>query len=174
MLIAMAGLPGTGKSTLAAELARTLGGVVLSKDVVRASLFPPSILDYSSEQDDLVMEAIFKAAVYALRAVPHRVVLIDGRTFLRAYQVRDLMALASSLQQTPILIECVCDDAVARQRLERDRAMGQHPAGNRTYDLYLEVKARAEPITVPHLVIDTGQLSLEACVALCLDYLGRR
>ena|SRR5208283_5448063 len=32
MLIAMAGLPGTGKSTLATRLTKELGGVVLSKD----------------------------------------------------------------------------------------------------------------------------------------------
>ena len=33
MLIAMAGLPGTGKSTLAARLADALGGVVLSSEI---------------------------------------------------------------------------------------------------------------------------------------------
>jgi adenylylsulfate kinase len=171
MLIAMAGLPGTGKSTLAAALAAALGGVVLSKDVVRAALFPLPILDYSTTQDDLVMEAIFESAVYALRADPQRVVIIDGRTFLRGYQVRDLMALRSSLNEMPILIECVCDDAVGRERLERDHALGRHPAGNRTYELYLEVKARAEPISAPHLVLDTDQLTLDACVARCLAYL---
>jgi adenylylsulfate kinase len=168
MLIAMAGLPGTGKSTLATALAKALGGVVLSKDVVRAALFPLPILDYSTAQDDLVMEAIFKAAAYALRAAPQRVVILDGRTFLCAYQVQDLMDLASSLNETPVIIECVCDDAVARDRLEHDQASGQHPAGNRTYDLHREVKARAEPIAVPHLVLDTGRLSLDACVARCL------
>ena len=40
MLVAMAGLPGTGKSTLAASLAESLGGVVLSKDVVRTAPLP--------------------------------------------------------------------------------------------------------------------------------------
>jgi predicted kinase len=48
MLIAMAGLPASGKSTLAARLASELAGVVLSKDQVRAALFPPPVLDSSS------------------------------------------------------------------------------------------------------------------------------
>ena len=61
MLIAMAGLPGTGKSTLAAPLASDLG-VLLNKDDVQALLFPPPVLDYSREQDDLVMQAIYAAA----------------------------------------------------------------------------------------------------------------
>jgi adenylylsulfate kinase len=39
MLIAMAGLPGTGKSTLANALANALGAAVLNKDRVRAALF---------------------------------------------------------------------------------------------------------------------------------------
>jgi len=174
MLIAMAGLPGTGKSMLAGRLAEAMGGVVLSKDVVRVALFPPLIRDYSTAQDDLVMEAIYKAAAYAFGSAPQRVVILDGRTFLRAYQVRDLLDLASSLNETPVMIECVCDDAVARDRLEQDRKLGQHPAGNRTYDLYLEVKARAEPIAVPHLILDTGRLSLDDCVARSVAYLGSR
>jgi len=171
MLVAMAGLPGTGKSTLASRLAEELGGVVLSKDIVRAALFPPLILDYSTAQDDLVMEAIFKAAAFALRSAPQRVVILDGRTFLRAYQVRDLLDMASSLNETPVIIECVCDDDVTRDRLEQDRKLGRHPAANRTYDLSLEVKARAEPIVVPHLILDTGRLSLDNCVARSVAYL---
>jgi predicted kinase len=174
MLIAMAGLPGTGKSTLAGRLAEELGGVVLSKDLVRVALFPPLILDYSTAQDDLVMEAIYKAAAYTLRSAPQRVVLLDGRTFLRAYQVRNLLELASSLNETPVIIECVCDDGVTRDRLEQDRKLGRHPAGNRTYALYLEVKARAEPIAVPHLILDTGRLALDDCVARSVAYLRGR
>jgi adenylylsulfate kinase len=173
MLIALAGLPGAGKSTLAASLAREVGGVVLSKDAARAALFPPPVLDYSAAQDDLVMGAVFQAAAYVLRADPGRAVLLDGRTFSRAYQVRDLLALAASLGETPAVIECVCDDAVARDRLGRDRALGQHPAGNRTYELYLAAKSRAAPIPVPHLVLDTGRLSPDDCVQRCLHYLRR-
>ena len=91
MLIAMAGLPGTGKSTLAARLAAALGGVVLSKDTVRAALFPPPALDYSREQDDLTLAAIYAAARRILGTSNHPVI-IDGRTFSQAYQIRDLFA----------------------------------------------------------------------------------
>jgi adenylylsulfate kinase len=173
VLVAMAGLPGSGKSTLAARLAAELGGVVLSKDAARAALFPPPVLDFSAAQDDLAMGAVFQAAAYILRADPGRVVLLDGRTFLRAGQVRDLLGLAASLGEAPSVIECVCDDAVARDRLDRDRVLGSHPAGNRTYDLYLALKARAEPIAVPRLVLDTGRVLLEECVRRCLRYLRR-
>jgi adenylylsulfate kinase len=168
MLVAMAGLPGTGKSTLAARLAQRLGGVVLSKDEVRAALFPRPVLDYSREQDDVCMTAIYQAAARILTTDPGRTVVLDGRTFLRSYQVRDLLALAASVSQAPHLIECVCDDDTARQRLE---AQGEHPAANRDFTLYRTLRAAAEPIPLPHLTLDTGRTPLQECVERCLAYL---
>src|SRR5262245_61027767 len=168
----MAGLPGTGKSTLAARLAEEIGAVVLNKDHVRAALFPPPTLDYSTAQDDLVMAAVYGAAAYILRASPRQPVILDGRTFLRNTHLEALLAAADSMHERPHIIECTCADEIARARLERDLTAGQHPAGNRTYALYLARKAAAEPIPTPHLVLDTGQLSLEACVQRSLEYLG--
>lgn len=168
MLIVMAGLPGTGKSTLAARLADALGGVVLSKDVVRAALFPPPVLDYSREQDDVAMTAVYAAAGQILRTSPGRAVILDGRTFTLGYQVRDLLAWADERGVAPRLIECVCSDRIARERLERDRERGGHPAGNRGSDLYLARKAAAEPLTVPRLILDTGTLTPAEAMARCL------
>jgi predicted kinase len=173
MLIAMAGLPATGKSTIAAHLARELDGVVLSKDQVRAALFPAPVLDYSTTENDISMDAIFRAAAYIRTTFPQRTVIIDGRTFLRPKQVEDLFARAASLGETPWIIECVCSDDVARQRLERDRASGMHPAKNRDFALYRAVKAQAEEIQVPHLVLDTGATPLEECIQCCLRYLRK-
>ncbi|MBY0526960.1 MAG: AAA family ATPase [Gemmataceae bacterium] len=172
MLIAMAGLPGSGKSTLAARLAAELDGVVLSKDTVRVALFPSPVLDYSSAQNEISMDAVYSAAAHILKSASGRSVLIDGRTFLRSYQVHDLFALAESVGEVPRIIECVCSDEIARQRLDRDLADGLHPARNRTFDLYRSVKARAEPIATPHLTLDTGVESLDGCIHRCLEYLG--
>jgi predicted kinase len=172
VLIAMAGLPGSGKSTLAACLAERLGAVVLDKDRVRAALFPPRILDYSAVQDDVAMAAIFQAAAAILEADPRQPVILDGRTFLRLGQVHDLFALAVSLEEQVRIVECVCDDAVARERLERDLVQGTHPAANRTFALYQSLKTAAEPIAIPHLVLDTGETPLAECVRRCLEYLG--
>jgi adenylylsulfate kinase len=174
MLIALAGLPGTGKSTLAARLAEALGGAVLSKDAVRAALFPPPVLNYSAEQDDVCMAAVYAAARAILRSFPRQVVILDGRTFLRSYQVRDLLDLAGSVNEVPRVIECLCEDEVARRRLEDDRARGGHPAGNRTYALYLTLKAAAEPLSIPRLTLDTGKAPVGECVERCLNFLRER
>src|SRR5262245_39194107 len=122
MLIAMAGLPGSGKSTLAGCLAGELGAVVLGKDDVRAVLFPPRVLDYSAVQDEIAVAAIYQAAAAILRANPEQAVILDGRTFLRPGQLQPLLDLAASLGERPFVIECVCDDDVAKRRLEQDLA----------------------------------------------------
>src|SRR5262249_59199573 len=113
MLIAMAGLPATGKSTLAARLAERLAAVILDKDRVRAALFPPRVLDYSVVQDDITMAAIYQAASAIRKANPGQAVILDGRTYLRPGQVQSLLDLAASLGEKPRIIECVCDNAVA-------------------------------------------------------------
>lgn len=171
MLIAMAGLPGSGKSAIAARLAAELGGVVLSKDEVRRTLFPPLVLDYSTAENDIAMAAIFQAAAFIRRAFSQHAVIIDGRTFLRSSQIRDLEVLAGSLGEKAHIIECICAEDVARRRLEQDLASGTHPARNRTFALYLAVKGKAEPIRIPHLVLDTGVISLDECVQRCLRHL---
>jgi adenylylsulfate kinase len=110
------------------------------------------------------MAAIFRAAAYVRQHFPRPSIVIDGRTFLRAKQLDDLFHLAKSLDETPSIIECICSDDVVRQRLESDLALGEHPAKNRTFDLYLSVKVKAEPIAVPHLVLDTrGSPSTNVC-----------
>src|SRR5438045_3281710 len=81
MLIAMAGLPGTGKSTLARGLAEALPATLLDKDVVRAALFTPEQIEYSTEQDDLCISIILQVAGYLWRRYPGRRLILDGRPF---------------------------------------------------------------------------------------------
>ena len=171
MFIAMAGLPGTGKSTVADELGKRLPALVLDKDKIRAELFSSEAIDFSQEQDDFCMKVVFITAEYLLRAKPEQAIIIDGRTFSRSYQVQQLLSRTESFKIKPIIIECICDNAIAKQRLDYDQRTGVHLAGNRTYNLYLELKEKAEPITVDRLVIDTGKESLEKTVDRCVAYL---
>ncbi|HLV86482.1 MAG TPA: AAA family ATPase [Candidatus Sulfotelmatobacter sp.] len=167
MLILMAGLPGTGKSTLARALAVRTGGRVLSKDELRYAIFLPEEIEYSSRQDDFVLEVMLSTARYLLQRDPARMIFLDGRPFSRRYQIENVLQMAASLHQPWRILECVCSEATACQRLEADAS---HPAGNRNAQLYLDVKARFEAITHPKTVIDTDQ-ALESCVEQATEFL---
>jgi predicted kinase len=157
MIVLMAGLPGTGKTTLARELAARTAGRVLSKDEIRHALFSANEIEYSSQQDDFCQQVMLEAAGYFLRRDPTRVLFLDGRPFSRRYQIDNVVNAAAALHQSWRILECACPEEIARQRLAEQSASGAHPAGNRDFQLYLEVKDRFEAITLPKTVIDTAQ-----------------
>jgi len=169
MIVLMAGLPGSGKSTLARALAAQCHGVTLDKDELRSTLFPPAYLEYSAEQDDFCQSLMLETAAYLFARHPNLRVFMDGRTFSRAYQVQNALAAASRMSTPWRIIECICAEDTARQRLEASRA--SHPAQNRTYELYKKLQAEFEPIPAPKLVVDTDT-PLEDCIGAALVYLS--
>ena len=173
MIVMMAGLPGTGKSTLARALAQRLPGVVLDKDAIRAALFEPGQVEYSLAQDDFCQEIMLQTAGYLVVKDAELHVLLDGRTFSRRYQRERVIEFCEKLGTTWAVLECVCAEQTALRRLAEAVAQNTHPATNRTPELYRQIRKMWEPIDEPKLVIDTDA-SLGSCVDQALRYLGAR
>jgi predicted kinase len=170
MIVMMAGLPGTGKSTLARILAQRLSGAVLDKDVIRAALFSPQHIEYSRAQDDFCQQIMLDTAAYLLEKNSSLVVFLDGRTFSLRYQRQRVIEFCSQRRIAWGLLESVCAEPTALGRLLRDVAEQTHTATNRTPELYHQLRQAWEPIDLPKLLIDTDE-SLDSCAEQAMRYL---
>jgi predicted kinase len=171
MIVIMAGLPATGKSTLCRALASRLCGTVLDKDEIRSALFSPPDIEYTPEQDDFCMAVMMQTAAYILQRNPQRTVFFDGRPFSHSVQIEQVVKQAEELNQPWRILQCVCSEESARERLDQQAKSGDHPAADRDYALYLRIKAQFQEITRPRTIIDTDQ-RFEVCVQSGLTSLG--
>jgi predicted kinase len=167
-LVILAGLPGSGKTTLANALAQRVGGVVLSKDAARAARFAANEVAYSEAQDDEVMSLILNDSQRIAREGSEPFVFLDGRTFSRTEQVEQVTRAAGEVGAAVRVLYLHCPEHIALQRIRGDQ--GKHLAGNRDERLYFRIKARFEPITLPKLDVDTSR-PLEECVEKSVGYL---
>ena len=161
-VIVLVGLPGAGKSTLAAALAGQLPGArVLDKDKVRHVLFDPC--DYTSAERDVVFAAMLDAARYHLGR--DRIVVFDGLTFSRRSQVAAAEAVASEAGAFAAVIVCDVPLEVAIERCEADA--DRHPAANRDGELVRRVAAEMEEPAPDYVTLDmTGDVDAVATQAL--------
>lgn len=158
---------------MATELVHRLGNraLLLDKDQVRHALFGPEHTLYTRQQDDFCMVTMLRAAAWQLRHTPGSVVILDGRTCSRAYQVTQVRRFAARTRQPLRLIECVCADATIEQRLRAGSARSAHPAANRDIQLYQRLRATADPIPEPKLRLNTDR-PLPECVDRALRYVN--
>ncbi len=166
--VIFAGLPGTGKSTLARALADCLGAAILDKDRVRAALFPGALTDYSADQDQLCMRAMLAAAAYLTTRRAAIYIFFDGRTFSMRGQIEEVLLVATQAGARWRILHVTCVDAVAEERLARNDP--GHPAKNRDPALYRRIKQHFEPILQPNLEVDTT-LGIEPVLAAAEGYL---
>lgn len=170
-LVVLCGLPGSGKSALARELARRCDAPVFDKDRVRDALFGPDHVAYSKEQDAFCCELLRAAALWSRDRAGASLAILDGRTYTRRADVEELVAFAAAEGLELRLVECVCSAATARARIER--SAGEHPAADRRPELVDAVAARAEPIAEPRLVVDTERAPAAELAEVVLSWLGR-
>jgi aminoglycoside phosphotransferase family enzyme/predicted kinase len=152
-LVLVGGIVGTGKSTLAAELAEKSGAVVIASDRVRkrmAGLAPSARagdgLDqglYHPRQVERVYAGLLERAAPVLAS--GRIALLDA-TWSRARDRERALRFARERGARAFFFEARCAPAVARQRLARRQAQGGD-ASDAGPELHAPSAARFEP---PH------------------------
>lgn len=145
-LVAVCGLPGTGKTTVAEEIADRRDARLLRTDVVRTDLFPDP--DYTEDEAEAVYDELFDRATAALA---NGDVVLDA-TF-RTEKFRDgARAAAVEAGAEFGLVAVECDDEVVRRRI-RSRTDDESDADIAVYELFCDTY---EPVTDPDLVVDNS------------------
>jgi hypothetical protein len=167
MLVLIAGLPGTGKSTIAMHLARRLRATVLRTDVIRKQLFPEP--KYTEEEKELVYRVTFLIAEYLLRA--ERNVILDGTFYKRSLRER-VYQLAKAMKTKLIIVECCAPEAVVKQRMEM-RAKKKNIPTDADFEVYKKIRDQFEPLQRPRVIVDTSN-PLEENLAEIMRYIRSR
>ncbi|HEY3246152.1 MAG TPA: AAA family ATPase [Phycisphaerae bacterium] len=145
-LIALCGLPGSGKSTVAQILHETLGMVWLRSDVIRKELAVHAGVSsadlYSAAMTERTYAVLLKRAEAAV--ADQRSVVLDA-TFAQRAQRRRAAELAQHLRVPYRLLECVCPERVLRQRLTRRLALAD-AASDATIRQFDRIRSQFEPL----------------------------
>ena len=163
----LVGLPGAGKSTLAAALARRIPDArVLSKDPVRAALFDPC--DYSAAERDISFSAMLDAVGYHLGR--GRLVVLDGLAFPRTGEEDAVDAVAHDAGAFVATIVCDVPIEVAVARADADAVAGTHRAANRDGAAVRRVAAEMREPSGSYLTVDTTR-PVDEATDLALGYI---
>ena len=141
IVVALIGLPGAGKSTLATALAERLDLRIANRDVIARALFPNC--SYSLPEKRAAFHALLLSV--EVNGALGESTVIDGMTFSSRADLDRVGRIAAKYELVliPIWLDLPAD--VARARITADRNSGHyHPAGDRIPDMVDAVLARFE------------------------------
>jgi aminoglycoside phosphotransferase family enzyme/predicted kinase len=131
LLVALTGLSGSGKSTVALALAQALGGVQVRSDVERKRLHG---LDATARSNGAIYGAEATARTYdrlvqvARWALAARVPIVVDAAALLQHERRRLQALAADCGAQYALVSCEAPPAVLRARIAARAQAGDDPS----------------------------------------------
>jgi aminoglycoside phosphotransferase family enzyme len=177
-LVAMTGLSGTGKSTVAAALGRALDAPVFASNVVRKELAgqagpTPAAWEqglYAPDRIEATYERLWELAQGTLAA--DRAVILDA-TFLDGKRRERLAAVSRAVGAPLVLVETVCGEETALGRILA-RARRGDSRSDATVEVYRRQRAAAlaSPTSVPtgavHVLVNTdtgGPVDLDPTLA---------
>jgi len=170
-IVAVMGLPGAGKTTVAIAIARQLGMRRVCRDAIRAAMFPDCDFSFIEKR------AAFRGVLLALEinCALGASSVIDGMTFSRRDDYDRVAALGRErgIAIVPLLLDCT--PSLARSRIANDLALDGHRAGDRVPRIVDCVAARFESPPAESIRIDANLPAIQVCrraVAIVASRLG--
>lgn len=159
LIVALIGLPGAGKSTVARTLEVRLGLRRVCRDAIRQAMFPRCDFSFVEKR------AAFRTVLLAveINCLLGESSVIDGMTFSRREDYDQVVALADAhgFDVLPLLIDC--PPALARERIARDILDRKHPAADREPELVDIVARRFDAPPMASIRIDASRPMDEVC-----------
>jgi predicted kinase len=160
-LIIISGLPGAGKTSLAKALHRQLDAIHLNTDMIRAELEKKG--RYDPQTKALIYEELRRRVAQILGHGKR--VIIDATFYQQEFRV-PFIELAGRCNAQLCWIELEAADAVIRDRVSKKRADSEAD-----YAVYQKIKKAYEPLTISHLLLSSGEKSVEKLVEEVMAYL---
>jgi hypothetical protein len=156
VLIITCGLSASGKSTVAAELASSLGATIISSDVVRKQLLG---MDPAEPAREEYRAGIYAAEItertYASMLEAARPLLLDGTsvvldaTFSRRTHRKSAVRLARETGAQFACVRVEAEESALRRRFDL-RSQSRHGPSDARWDIYMQQKRRFQrPSEIP-------------------------
>ena len=151
-LVALCGLPGTGKSHFAAALARRIPCLTLGSDRLRKLLAPQP--QYTREEHARVFRAAH-ALLELLLAEGYRVVFDATNLTERARE--PLYDIAARAETPIVLVQFDAPPGLVRQRLaRRSQGLVSDTYSDADWRIYCRLYPGQEPVAGPHFDVDSS------------------
>jgi len=151
VLIAVSGLPGTGKSYFCSKLVEKLPALVLESDVLRKALFP--VPDYGQQESSRLFRAIHRLIERLLKKGAS--VILDATNLTERHR-EQLYSIAEHLNVKLILVRVEAPPQLVRERLKA-RQSNPDSTSDADWTVYQQMKHNAEKINRNHYVVDTSR-----------------
>jgi len=159
-LLLIAGLPGTGKSTVARAFAERYGGIHISSDLMRKAMNLRGHFD--PEDKKKVYQAMSDEALAALLNGQNAIV---DSTFIDLSVRSAFESVARDCGVPFFWVEMRADENSIRERLKTPRTDSEAD-----FSVFLALRAQSEPFRIPHLALWSDKLSLEEMVLAIYNY----
>lgn len=150
-LVAVSGLPGTGKSYFSAKLAERLPFVILESDTLRKILFPCPT--YSAEESTQLFRAVHRLIERLLKkGIP---VILDATNLSERHR-EYLYSIAEHLGVKLILVRVEAPPELVAGRLHQ-RLEVPESKSDADWTVYQRMRSSVEEIQRRHYVVDTSR-----------------
>lgn len=172
VLVVFAGLPGTGKTSLARTVARELRAAYFDKDTIKDCVMALAREAKLEQGYDLAGPLSYELLGVLARdnltlGLP---VVLDSPAGYRVFREK-IEQVARAAGARLKLIECICtDERLLRERVEQ-RGQDLPPYRSQDWETYQHSRAQFERITGQRLVVDTAE-TLALNVRKVLNYIS--